>query len=182
MLFSGSWIPERLWKAGKRPEVWKEMINEVRSGQNQKSDCSGSGWELESQGDLERQERIPHLISSWGNYIFRWTKTTHKKRKILEGKLHLQKSKTWFPLVLNTAKTLRLWIRHSGDRSGPWSWLHISFPRKALENPQACPTPVEASEIPKNSFRHWIHAEVTMILVNHVKTSSSRSQITATLK
>lgn len=21
MLFSGSWIPERLWKAGKRPEV-----------------------------------------------------------------------------------------------------------------------------------------------------------------
>lgn len=28
MLFSGSWRPERLWKAGKRPEVCKEMINE----------------------------------------------------------------------------------------------------------------------------------------------------------
>lgn len=66
-------------------------------------------------------------------------------------------------MVLNTAKDL--------GAVDLWSWLHISFPRKALENPQAWPTPVEASEIPKNSFPCWIHAEVTMILVNYMKTS-----------
>lgn len=69
--------------------------------------------------------------------MFRLTNTA--KRKILEQKTTFKK-----------AKRGSLGSEYCKDLGAVdlWSWLHISFPRKALENPQAWPTPVEASEIP----------------------------------
>lgn len=105
----------------------------MKSGQKKsKNECSGCGWELETQGDLGKAGKNPLLHQFLGDHTFKWTraKATLKKKK----------KKALFLLVLNPAKPLRLWIRHSGDSSGSWPWLHISLPRK-YKTPMRWPHP-----------------------------------------